>query len=393
MRKFLVFAFIFILAFVFYLDSRPQYSLLQSFGTKCTACHINTQGGGVRTNGGWVSRKDISLIPTTSIGLGGFFDMMSTNSWANDMISAGMDTRLQSAKWGTPGKSNRDFMLMQATPYLVLKPFDWLMLEGQYNIAYNVYTDKRYVGQNPWAASAYLKINQDLPTLRVGYFQPTFGIKWDDHTLLTRQYIGKTARMPIIPDDYTEWGAQLDYESISWLSASAGVFKSNNMAKLSVIDKSGKPIPVVDSTKMAIALRGFVTPELGHGFVGFLGGTYYMNGDYYIGNLHLGIGMPDKFSFLLEYMDTEKKDARRTQALSGEVTYQLTESLLPFVRIEREQVRNASELQLYYSTQYVLGAHVYLLPFIDVLPEYRIFDREHIDGYSSQWALQLHVWY
>ena len=388
MKKFILIAFCALLALFITVTSRPQYSLLQSFGTKCTACHVNTQGGGARTNGGWVSRKDISLIPTSFLGINKLFDQMSTNSWADELITTGMDVRLQEAKWGVPLTSTRSFMLMQSTPYLVFKPSSWLTFEAQYNVSYNVYTDKRYIGQNPWAGSVYLKASDNLPTLRAGYFQPTFGIKWDDHTVLTHQFFGKTSRSPIIPDDFTEWGGQLDYESIPWLSASLGVFSSKNMAKVVVRNDSGNYIPVVDSTKPAVTGRIFLTPNLGKGYVGFAGGTYYL-----IGSWNMGIGMPDKFSFLAEYMDTEKKNARRTQAISLDFTYQLMESVLPYIRAERAISREKVERDLYYTTQWVFGAHIYLLPFMDLLPEYRLIKKDNLAGYSAEWTFQLHVWY
>jgi len=393
MKKFILIAFFAFIAIFFTVMSRPQYSLLQSFGTKCTSCHINTQGGGVRSAGGWVSRKDISLIPTSFLGLNKFFDQLSTNSWANELITTGMDVRLQEAKWGVPLVSTRSFMLMQSTPYLVFKPSNWLTFEGQYNISYNIYTDKRYTGQNPWAGSVYLKASDSLPTLRAGYFQPTFGIKWDDHTVLTRQFYGIRRGNPIIPDDFTEWGAQIDYESISWLSASVGVFSSKNMSKIPVKDANGNNIPIVDSTKPAISMRGFLTPPIGMGFVGFIGGTYYLSGDYYIGNWNLGFGKPDKFSLLFEYMDTEKKNVRRTQGLAIDLTYQLVESVLPYIRAEREITREKVNRDLYYTTQWVFGSHIYLLPFMDILPEYRIIKEDHLAGYSAEWTFQLHVWY
>lgn len=375
------------------LNARVQYSLIQSSGVKCTNCHTVTQGAGLRNGGGWMSRKDISLIPTEWIGADKFFDLLSSNTFFDDKVTFGLDTRLQSARWGTPGASNRDFMVMQLAPYLSIKPFGWLELEGMYNIAYDLYTDKRYVGQNPFVGSIVLTPSSELPSIRVGYFQPTFGIRWDDHTILTRQFIGKQSRRPIVPDDYAEFGAQLDYENIDWLSLSFGAFQSKNMSQLLVRDKNGQSIPVVDTNSIGLAGRAFISPEIGGGFTSFIGGTYYLNGDYYIGGLHFGIGKPDLFSFIFEYMDTEKKDARRTLSFTSELTYHLMESVLPYVRAERHISREKIEPAPYYSTQFVIGAHIYLLPFIDILPEYRIFDREHIDGYSASWAFQIHIWY
>jgi hypothetical protein len=294
---------------------------------------------------------------------------------------------------------------MQLTPYLIISPFSWLSFEGQYNVSYNLYTDKRYVGQHPFAASAIFKVSSDLPQLRVGYFQPTMANKWDDHTLLSHQFYGKS-RSVVVPDDYAELGAQLDYEGIPWLSASLGAFTSNNLAQYSVktyLDESMRSKPVddaefksiklVDSNSISIVGRAFVSPNLGAGLTSYIGGTMFYNNDYYISNLFLGIGISDKFAFLAEFTDANKKDSRRAITYLGEFTYNLTESFLPYLRFERQLTREVTEKNPYYTNQVVLGAHVYVLPYVDLLPEWRIVDKEHIEGYHSSFAVQLHLWY
>ena len=45
------------------------------------------------------------------------------------------------------------------------------------------------------------------------------------------------------------------------------------------------------------------------------------------------------------------------------------------------------------ANQYVFGTHFYPLPFMDFLVEYRIYERQEIEGYSSQWAVQFHLFY
>ena len=413
MKKFLIFSFIFAFIIVFYAGSRPQYSILQSFGTKCSGCHENIQGGGVRNGGGWMARKDLSLIPTSSIGLSGLFDNLSTNSWANDMITFGFDARYQWAKWPAPntvdtsssnqypygftqkGNTAYDNMFMQLTPYLVIRPTSWLTLEGQYNLAYEIEDTKRYPGQEPYAFSAYIKPGEGLPTLRAGFFQPTMAMKWDDHTLLGHTFY-RTA--PTIPDDYAEWGAQLDYEAMSWLSVSGGAFKSTNMAKLGIINDS-----------MSFVGRLFLSPELGHGLTGYASGNIFINGNYRISNVHFGIGMSDKFCLLIEFTNTQKAKFhsapvsadeiadnaiyQNTFTSLGELTYQVADNFLPFARFERQISRTGKNSEPLLVNQYVIGAHIYFLPFIELLPEYRVVDREIIPGYFSHFAFQIHVWY
>ena len=376
--------------------SRPQYSILQTYGTKCSSCHINVQGGGIRSVGGWLSRKDLSLINPQWIGLKKFFETLTArNSYLDDKIIIGFDLRAQSARWPKgPSSSEREFMVMQASPYIAIQPVKWLLMEGFYNVAYELEKDKRYPAQQPYAFSVYLKPSEKLPTLRLGYFQPPIGQKWDDHTMFVRTAIARYGRHYIVPDDYAEWGAQIDYESISWLSLSAGVFSGKNLSVINVPDKYGKPIPIVKDNSIAVATRGMISPpELIKGVNSYVGGSLYLNNDYYISSAFLGIGLPDKVSLIGEYVRTQKKDSRLSLSFTTELTYQLLESVLPFVRVERSILKDKNENNPVYATNLVLGSHINLLPSLDLLIEYRILDREHLEGYFSQWAFQLHLFY
>ncbi|MBI5324064.1 MAG: hypothetical protein HZB41_02075 [Ignavibacteriae bacterium] len=385
--------------------ARPQYSILQNFGTKCIGCHYNTQGGGVRNQPGWMSRKDISLINPGTIGLQGFYDALSTNTLYNESITFGTDFRWQDARWPVIG---RDIMVMQLSPYLILQPFNWLGFEGFYNLAYDIASDKRFVGQNPYAFSMYIKPSEKLPSLRIGYFQPTLGTKYDDHTMLIREVTGfarsstfntvnkykRPGTIPLIPDDYAEWGAQLDYEALDWLGLSAGMFRADNLAALTSVSKTGTPIPVVDSGSYSAVFRAFITPPtLIDGITTFLGGTYFINDDYYISSAFLNLGLTEKLSLMTEYMRSEKKDSRFTQNVMVEVTYAVTDAFLPFIRAERGQTKYKIENHPFHTNQFVFGVHLNLLPYIDLLPEYRIYNSEQVEGYARQWTFQIHVFY
>ena len=385
--------------------ARPQYSILQNFGTKCIGCHYNTQGGGARTQPGWMARKDISLINPSSIGLQDFYDMMSSNSALDESIMFGTDFRWQYAKWPPP--IGRDMMVMQFSPYLIIQPFGWLGFEGFYNIAYDIAYDKRFVGQNPYSVSMYIKPSEKLPSLRVGYFQPTIGTKYDDHTMLIREVTGfsrsgggfdpkfsKPPTKPLIPDDYAEFGAQIDYEALDWLGLSVGAFDTKNMIKLTTKNKTNTTISVVDTGSVSMVLRAFVTPPtLIDGITTFLGGTYLLNGDYYISSAFLNIGLTEKLCLITEYVRSEKKDSRLTQNVLAEVTYAVTDAVLPFIRAERGQTKYKNENHPFYTNQFVFGAHINILPYIDLLPEYRIYNSEQVPGYNAEWTFQVHIFY
>jgi hypothetical protein len=134
-------------------------------------------------------------------------------------------------------------------------------------------------------------------------------------------------------------------------------------------------------------------PELIKGVNSYVGGSFYLNNDYYISSAFLGIGLPDKVSLIGEYVRTQKKDSRLSLSFTTELTYQLLESVLPFVRVERSILKDKNENNPVYATNLVLGSHINLLPSLDLLIEYRILDREHLEGYFSQWAFQFHLFY
>lgn len=405
MKKFIIIAIITVIAMADAI-ARPQYSILQTYGTKCQNCHTNIQGGGARTNPGWLSRNSISLINPGSIGLQGLFDLtQETNTAMDDKIMFGFDGRYQSANWGAPIKSERKTMLMQLSPYLTITPTDWLSFEGMYNTAYQIESDMRYMGQQEWQASATIKPFEDLPSVRVGYFQPTIGTKYDDHTMLIRQVSDISRSTPLVPPDYAEWGIQFDYENIDWLGVSLGFFDAKNLSHITLSNLDGESVSVVDSNTMSTVLRVGFYPELSDGITTFFGGTYFINSPlktdngiyygnnyFYIANLFFNVGISDMFSLMTEYCHSEKQSLRKTDNFMVELTYQLKESVLPYVRLERGTTEYP-EQGTFNTNQYVFGAHIVLLPYIEILPEYRIYDREWVDGYSAQWAFQLHMYY
>lgn len=421
MKRFLLL--LILLTVTFYpLLSRPEYSILQSYGTKCQNCHVNNQGGGLRNLGGWMSRNQTALVEPSKIGLGKVFDFLqNTNQALDGIITYGLDFRWQDARWGYQeviqkrnppltdtvlSQPKRDNMIMQLDPYLSIKPADFIELEGFYNFAYDIENLKRFPGQQPYAFSVKIKPADYLPELRIGYFQPQIGTKWDDHSLLVRQVIGASRSSLLIPDDYAEWGAEIDYQAIPWLGASIGLFDSKVMNNLTLPGKIGNTVPVVSGNTMSTVMKlAFYPPEF-YGFTSFFGGSfvinsplrtdngiYFANNYYAIGNMFFNIGMVDKFSLLTEYMWSKKQDLRTTNNFSFELTYQPLDAAYVYARYEIGNTDYLPQNTSYHANQYVLGTKLFVLPYIALLPEYRVVDREHVEGYFSEWTLQIHLFY
>ncbi len=414
-------------------SARPQYSILQSFGTKCQNCHVAPNVGMQRTNSGWMSRKDISLINPSTLGMQGLFDAIGeSNTLFDDKVTYGLDFRYQTARWGKPTKQSvtyphfedptrdttinytnpygteRDYMLMILTPYLSIKPIDGISLEGSYNFAYDIETKKRYPGQlaytgaitfNPgdWLPS----LADYLPSLKIGYMQPMVGTDWDDHTYMTRQFVTPTATPPIVPCDYIELGAQLDYQAIDWLGISLGVYDSKNLKIITQNYTSDQNL----SGLFKVTLH---PPDFGTGITAYCGGTVFVNGvlksdnglyfkNHYfsVQNIFFHFGMADKWAVMTEWMHTITNNARETDNYTVELNYQLTEPVILYARLERGNTifESARGNMYYHGNKYSIGSKLFVLPYIALIPEYKIYDRTHVDSYSSQFACQLHIFY
>lgn len=397
------------------LYSRPQYSVMRSMGTKCTSCHINSNYGGQRNFAGWLASSSIGIVDPSSIGLGGAWDAMAnTNSIWDDRIMFGADIRFQNAKWATSAGLNqgrdeqgallekpdfeRKFMTMQLMPYVKIQATDWLSFDASYNVGYDIHDDMRYASQQPYYASARISISEELPSLRIGYFSPSIGVDYDDHTLLVRQIAGAGRSTPLITPDYAELGAELNYDGIEWLNASFGVFESKN----------ADPNFVHTNSLSTVSNISF-HPSLPYGLNTYFGVSNYFNGklrnddgmyfarDYLnITSFYFNIGLSDRLALMTEYITSNKVLAqadpyREINNYLVELDYQFLEGLNVFARYE---VGNTLiDGKEYNVNQYVFGTHIFLLPFIDILPEYRIYDRGDISDYSSQWAIQLHLFY
>lgn len=424
MRKILISA-IFLLIVFDIVNARPQYSILQSFGTKCQNCHIAPNIGMQRNASGWMSFGDISLIKPEDIGLKPAYDAIrETNTPITDEIMFGLDLRYQSARWPTtknkivvydnlfdptkkdiipysdPYATKRDQMLMILTPYLTITPLEGITIEGSYNLAYEIENKKRYPGQTPYTASVILQPFDYLPSLRIGMIQPMIGTDWDDHTVITRQVVTKTATPPSIPCDYFELGAQLDYEALDWLGVTLGVYDSKNISEMT----GGF---VKDKTLSGLAKLTLHPPDFGTGITAFMGATHFFNSqlktdngiyfrNHYLtaSSVFLHFGMPGKFAVMTEYMRTELSQRRVTNNFTVELNYQVIEPAYAYLRLERgnTEMKTAGNPK-YHGNKYTLGAKIFLLPYIALIPEYKIYDREHVDSYNSQFAFQLHIFY
>ena len=74
----------------------PQFSALT--GNRCSNCHVNTSGGGIRNDLGWYSWYDVGIIPRDAAALKWAYDADSSNQFFDGTLTLGMDLRAQSAR-------------------------------------------------------------------------------------------------------------------------------------------------------------------------------------------------------------------------------------------------------------------------------------------------------
>lgn len=376
------------------LTAKPEYSMLS--GNKCINCHYQPHGGGQRNNLGWYSRKDVSLISPSSLGLEEFYQMISEdNSIPAINATVGFDYRLQSARLGVFNEDTRQveikrkFFGMQLAPYVAIKPSEWLNLYGHFNIV-----EPLYASQQRWSATLAIQPSFDYPTIRGGFIQPSIGTRFDDHTNIAKIVNERARTQPLIPPDYAEWGAEINYESLHWLSLTAGIYKSENLALQKYSGANNTSATLVEKDDMSILGRIEFWPRYFEDKLNFsIGASYLANQEFKLAHLFFNLGLTDELAVLNEYVIGEKTDFIKFNNYSVGLAYQLMESIILTGRIEGAETSFPGSSERYIYKSYIIGGQIYLLPYFELRPEYRISDRFNIDSYGAQWAVQLHLYY
>ncbi|TAE31853.1 MAG: hypothetical protein EAZ92_02265 [Candidatus Kapaibacterium sp.] len=389
------------------LQALPQFSLMT--GNRCLTCHITTQGGGIRGELGWYASKDVGMLKPKDIPLLKELYALDgeSNSFFDNTLTFGMDLRAQYAQTARSTTIPGRFFPMQLSLHAAFTPTQWLTVEGTLNAATFW---RRYAGQPAWAASVIIQPDYTLPQLRVGHFQPSIGMRYDDHTMLIRQVAGSSFPngQPLIAPYYADWGAEINYDGLKWLSLTAGAFLPNNLAQSLTVDERGSGIPPISIISKLpenpTLQQQFASPTLlgralvwlrteDHALNGHLGASVLNNGTFTLINAFAGAGLTDALSLMGEYALSGIKDGRQTRNYSVELTYRPFSWLYPFVRYEYGTTRQAipGGIGDYYTRQIVGGVQWFVLPYIELRPEVRYVETEAYSG--TRFAAQIHIFY
>lgn len=358
----------------------PRYSLLT--GTRCSACHVNPQGSGLRTELGFSAMNEVGALSPSALGLDSLFNDQTNTFW-NGLLTLGMDVRIQSAVMGRPPDAPRRLIPMQLSPYVAITPVENLTFAGTYNAG-----PLRYGGQTAFDAQVIYQPSISLPSIRAGYIQPSIGIRHDDHTMFIRRESSSNSPTPIIAPNYNELGAELTYEGERWLTVNLGVYSAKNLHAA---------VDIVDPDKPSINARVILWPQLlDQGMNMELGSSILANGSFKMINAFGGIGLSEKATIYVEGMYARNPDAltgktREIRNMMVQGSYQLWQWLALEWRYEWGQTEFPPEGPSDRAQAFTMGFQFFPIPFVELRPEYRYFQTsQYLQG---QYAVQLHVFY
>jgi hypothetical protein len=217
----------------------PNFAM--EYGQSCSMCHVDPAGGGARNlYGSQIFAR--TMLPTSP---DGFEELQNVNPQINKWVTLGADFRiLHSDVENSPVNLDQ---IMEGSIYLTaqLHPKYTLNISKGWNIDYQAFG-----------------LAQILPLdgyLKVGRFLPNFGLRFDDHTLYTRDGL---FGFPT----YSDVGVEFGFRRRKW--------------EFSAAVSNGTSLTANDNKAYAFTARTVYGLKL-HGMDVMIGGSAY--GDEYIG--------------------------------------------------------------------------------------------------------------
>ena len=375
--------------------SIPQFTVLT--GNRCSNCHVAPSGGGQRTYLGWYSLHDVGVIPPESSAISWLYPEDPTNSYFDDMLMLGMNLRLQSTRSFANEDATRATFPMQLALYGAFQPVKALTVEGGFNFAAlrqapNSTATIRYPGQRSWSASAIFAPSPLLPTFRAGFFRPGYGLRYDDHTTFPVSYISGVARLNYLAPDWAEYGGEITYEGDRTLTLSGGVFGSEGLSQLRLNDGE-QTVSAVSGNAPTFVFKAIAWPRWFDGDLNtYVGGSALVNGDFSMLNAVGGLGLIDQIYVMMDLTITTKQNVQSSMNFMTEVGWNGWEPVIIYGRYEHGKTDQARLSTNSSANSGVVGAQIFLIPYVELRPEYRLFDTSK-EGVATRWNVQLHIFY
>lgn len=351
----------------------PRFAI--RLGDKCSDCHYNPTGGIIRNEDGWnfgknilsaISPREQDFIMTPKIG---------------ENITLGLDYRTQFLY--SAEKERADFQQMTGSIYTNVALAKEINLLARYDFIYNI-----------WEAYGVASILPGNGYIKVGSFEPYFGLRIDDHTAYTRGgdmfLLFTGARNGLIYNPlYTEVGLEVGYYfgDLVFLTASVGSNLTANRtltkdptytARLEFDPQIGK-VNLLFGGSYALADLIQSTPN----------GPEAKSSDFY--GFFTGIGYK-RFSLLAEFdLGNEvSSDSTKSNYAMAELAYVITIGLEAVVRYDRVDPNiDVSDDEL---EHIILGLEWFPYSFIEIRPQYRfILEKDNINNDAA--VIQFHFWY
>jgi len=351
----------------------PRFAV--RLGDNCVDCHYNPTGGIIRNEDGWNYGKNIlsAISPREQ-------DFAMTPK-IGDNITLGLDYRTQFIY--SSEKEQADFQQMTGSIYTNVALAKTINLLARYDFIYNI-----------WEAYGVANILPGNGYIKVGSFEPYFGIRLDDHTAYTRggdMYLLFTGgRNGLIYNPlYTEAGLEIGYNfgELAFLTASVGsnLTAGRSFSKDPTYTARFELDPKIGKVNLLFG-GSFAMADL---IESTAGGPESMYSDFY--GFFTGIGF-NRFSLLAEFDlgNDVSSDSTKSNYAMAELAYVVTLGLEAVVRYDRVDPNTSisnDELQ-----HIILGFEWFPYSFIEIRPQYR-FILEDANVNNDAVVVQFHFWY
>ncbi len=364
---------LFILFFVQDGFALPRFAL--RMGARCSDCHINPTGGGMRNKGGW--HYSYRVLPMVAAHEKTFpmSDYIAPN------IRVGLDYRTQYLYSQQFGKTT--FQKMEGTFYTDVELTDKVNAYAQYDFVNAI-----------WEGFAIAHILPNNGYIKAGSFLPNYGLMLDDHTAYTRGgdmgYLFTTnKRQGLIFDPrYDITGVELGYniDDIGLITVSAGNPVPLNFNTDPTYTVSAQFSPVIANTVAVLAGASYMNfrgpliytqlptehkINMYGGYLGFGFGDFTCKGEYDIATDFETVGSNSSATML-------EADYRIVKGLEAVLRYDRFD---PNVKVSNDEV-----------SRLVAGFEFFPYSFVELRPQYR-FQWETPSVKNDSFVLQFHFFY
>jgi hypothetical protein len=218
-------------------------------------------------------------------------------------------------------------------------------------------------------------------------------MRYDDHTMGSYGYATSTSRQTLVAPDWSEYGAEITYEGLRWLTLQTGVFGSEGLSQVRINDGGTQSVSAITGNQPTITARAVVWPRAINDRLNmWLGGSVLSNNALTLTSAFAGVGLSDHLSLLLDRTSMKLNNVIETENWTAELMYQAATWVFPYIRAERYWTDQVNAAGTVLTDAAIIGAQIFLLPYVELRPEYRILDTWK-EGYSSRWNFQLHIFY